>query len=235
MADYYTEASFIVPCSEEQASVAIEALTHIDGECTEFARTVISEHKDEAFAPKESIIRHCFQNHPDRNNDSFSLEWDFTLENYPDGLWIHAGESINTEHAAIFTQAVLIAFDLPYLVEIQAAHTSNKQRTDAFGGHACVVSKDHIRWNDLCDFLEAERKAHEEREQYFVCNIKNIKNGKYEYGHCFLMKCSGSDDPEKRLDEIFVNYLGESNKKGESLSEITPLEFKVMQTHLSVF
>ncbi|TDB43236.1 hypothetical protein [Photorhabdus luminescens] len=234
MSDYYTEASFIVPCSGEQASVAIEALTHIYSECTEFARTVISEHKDEVFDPKESIIRHCFQNHPDRNDDSFSLEWDFILDKHPYGLWIHAGESINTEHAAIFTQAVLIAFYLPHLVEIQAAHTCSKQRTDAFGGHTCIVSKDHIRWNDLCDFLEAERKAHKESEKYFVCNITEVKC-EYEYGHYFLMKCSRNDDPEKRLNEILVNYSGEDNKKGKSFSEITPLEFKVMQAHLNVF
>lgn len=247
MANYYTEASFIIPCSAVQAEEAMEAFQHIDGECSDFAKQIIAKNNDDIFEPEDLIIRECFQHHPDREDDGYSLGWDFSVEAVSDGLWIHTDESINTEHAAIFTQAVLRAFDLPCLVEILAAHTCSKQRTDAFGGHACVVTKDNIRWADFHDFMEAERKSHTGNERYFMCDITEV-NGEYEYTSQFLMKCSGQDDPEHRLDEIFVSYRGDGDKESDSfvwydcgtaaknpnMNEITPYEFKVMQAHLSV-
>ncbi|MEE8058384.1 MAG: hypothetical protein V3T17_11200 [Pseudomonadales bacterium] len=249
MADYYTEASFIIPCSEEQAATAINALDHINGELSECAELAILKADSEELSHEENIIRHCFFNHPeqDESNSVKELDWYFNVETCDEGLWVYTNESINTEQAAIFTQSVLTGFELSSLVEIKAAHTCSKQRTDAFGGHACVVSKDHIRWDGLYEFLEAERKAHAECERYYVCRITEV-NGEYEHGSRFLMKCVGNDDPEKRLDDIFVGYRGEGVKEDEDfvrypdgiaaknpcMSEITPYEFKVMQPHLSV-
>lgn len=249
MANYYTEASFIIPCSQEQAAIAIDALEHINGEFTEVAEAAIFKTDGMELTPEEKLIRHCFFNHPeqDKDNSNKELDWYFNIQWCNEGLWVYTVESINTEHAAIFTQAVLFSFNLPSIVQIQAAHTCSKQRTDAFGGHACIVTKDHIRWHVLYDFLEAERKAHSDNVRYFMCDITEV-NGEYEYTSHFLMKCSGQDDPEQRLDEIFVSYRGDGDKESDSfvwydcgtaaknpnMSEITPYEFKVMQAHLSV-
>ncbi len=249
MADFYTLASFIIPCSEEQAATAVNALELINGEVTEFAEAAILKTDGEVLTPEEKIIHHCFFNHPDQDKDNSikNLNWSFNTGFCSEGLWVYTDESIDTEQAAIFTQAVLLSFNLPSIVEIQAAHTCSKQRTDAFGGHACIVTKDHIRWNELYSFLEAERKAHRDNERYFVCEITEV-NGEYEYTSHFLLKCSGDDDPDQRLNEIFVSYRGDGSKEGDSfvwfdsgtaaknpcMSEITPYEFKVMQTHLSV-
>ncbi len=247
MADYYTEASFVIPCSKEEAETAAEAVQYIDEKYTDFVKQIISKKKDDIFNPMDLIIWECFHNHPDREDDGDSLEWVFSVEIVSDGLRVYADDSINTEHAAVFTQAVLNAFNIPYLVEISAAHTCSEQLSDAFGGHACIVTKDYIRWSDFHDFMEAERKAHKDRERYFMCDLTEF-NGEYEYTSHFLMKCLGKDDPEQRLNEIFVNYRGDGNKerdgtvwyscgtgaKNPNLSEITPYEFKVMQAYLSV-
>lgn len=142
---------------------------------------------------------------------------------------------------------MLLAFDLLSLIEIKAAHTCSKPRTDGFGGHACIVTKEAIRWSSLHDFLNAESAAHEKSERYFMCDLIEI-NGEYEYASHFLMKCAKDDDPDQRLDNIFINYRGKSDKesddfvwyesgtaaKNPSMTEITPYEFNLMQSHLSV-
>lgn len=249
MADYYTEASFIIPCSAEQATTAVQVMGHLRDEESELVELAINKSDTDEFTPEETIIRHCFFSHPDQDA-SYSvkeLDWSFSLETHSDGLWVYTDETINTEQAAIFTQAVLRAFDLPSLVEIEAAHTCSKQRTDAFGGHACVVTKDFIRWDGLYEFLEAESKAHSGQEKYFLCHITEV-NGEYEYTSHFLMKCTGNEDPEKRLDSIFVGYRDQGDKEGDDfvwypdglaakdpcMTEIPPLEFKIMQRHLGV-
>ena len=62
------------------------------------------------------------------------------------------------------------------------------------------------------------------------------------------MACSAEDDPEKRLDVIFVNCRGNGDKESDDfvwycdgtaaknpcMTEITPHEFQVMQSYLSV-
>lgn len=249
MANYYTEASFVIPCTADQAAIAINSLDHITDQFTDYADLAVFKADSEKLSPEELFIRHCFFNHPEQEPDNSikNLSWEFAVEPTGEGLWVHADESINTEHAALFTQAVLKAFDLHSLVVIEAAHTCSKARTDAFGGHACVVSKDFIRWDGLADFVNAEIKAHESGERFYMCEITEV-NGEYEYPCRFLMKCSVEDDPEERLNDIFVNYRGEGDKESDDfvwycdgtaaknpcMNEITPYEFKVMQSHLSV-
>lgn len=249
MADYYTLASFVIPCSQEQAQKSIEALQHIDGETTDYADLAIWKADSEPLEPEEIIIRHCFIRHPDQSKDlsEKELHFDFSVEPCIEGLWVKSDESINTEVAAIFTQAVLMAFDLPHRVDIQAAHTCSKMRTDAFGGHAAVVTKDSIRFDGLHRFLEAESQAHDKQERYFFCKITE-QAGEPEFEIQFLMTCTSDQQPEQRLDDIFVNFRGEGEKDGDNfvwfesntaaknprLKEITPLEFSVMKEHLSV-
>src|SRR5690554_6152355 len=217
MADYYTNASFIIPCTEVQAEEALEALKHIRGELSQFAKEVIEKPSDQLSTAKEKIILSCFQEHPDQDPeyDLEDLEWNFNAEKGGTGIWIYENESINTEHAAIFTQAVLNAFDLPHLVGIEAAHTCSKPRLDGFGGHACVVTKDDIRWSDFQEFLTAEHEAHQNNEAYFYCTITEI-NGENEYRKDFLLRCSNSSSAEERLDEIFVSFRGPGEKEGDN-------------------
>lgn len=249
MANYFIKASFIIPCNADQSAIAIKSLEHIRDQATDYANTNLSKSGSEDLSPEERITHHCFFNHPEQeSNDAMGgLDWKFAVEPAEEGLWVYADNSINTEHAAIFTQAVLKAFDIPSLVVIEAAHTCDQDKVDGFGGHACVVSKDFIRWGGLADFINTETKAHEGGERFYMCEITEV-NGEYEYPRIFLMKCSAEDDPEDRLDDVFANHRGGGEQEGADfiwysdgtsakdpcMKEITPYEFKVMESHLSV-
>ncbi|MDI5832579.1 hypothetical protein OCF84_21335 (plasmid) [Shewanella xiamenensis] len=250
MANFYTEASFIIPCNSAQAAIAINSLVHITDQFSDFAELAVFKADSEKLSPEELIIRHCFFNHPEQEKDNSlkELPWAFDVKPSEDGLWVHANESMNTEHAAVFTQALLNAFNLPSLVVIEAAHTCSKASTFAFGGHACVVSKDFIRWHGLTDFVNAEMDAHRDGERFYMCMFTEV-NGETENINRFLMKCSTEDDPEKRLDYIFVNNRGAGGEKESDdfvwycdgtaaknphMNEITPYEFKAIEKYFSV-
>lgn len=124
----------------------------------------------------EIIVRHCVLNHPFRNVSDIpeDLDWHFDGEKCPEGFLINSDlGDFNSEHGALFAQAALIAFDRNELIEFKIAFTcSNLKRPDGFGGAACVVSKDFIRWTGLHNFLEAERTAFAEKMNYFFVNLQ---------------------------------------------------------------
>jgi len=252
MADYYTLASFQIPCTPDQAEIALEGLGMVDG--WELDRSLLEplmKDGDSDLSAKEIIAKHCMENHPDYDyfvqKQTDELEWQFYASADDDGIWIRHDESINTEHAAIFTQAVLKAFDLPNMVEIKAAHTCGKPRLDAFGGHAAVVTKDGISWCSLHDFLEKERTAHERGNRFFFCTLTKV-NGQYEYDSHFLMQCGADEDADAKLEHIMIGYRGEGkmtedgyvecgdgmqvNFKG--MTEIDPVAFATMNRFLVI-
>lgn len=252
MARYYTEASFIIPCDDKQANIALEALDYLVTEsnfATNVFKGLIAKPNDATLDPVQKIVRHCYLGHPDLDEDSpeEELEFRFYAQNQlGKGIWIFDTESFNTEHAAIFTQAVLSAFNLPAMVSIQASHSASKPQLDAFGGHAAVVTKDFIRWHTLRDFVNAEESAHEGQERYFVCSVTEV-NGELEYPNRFLMRCEGNESPLEKMKAIFLNYRGEGAfdsdeviwypakglaVKKPNYEEITPLEYAVMDKYL---
>ena len=84
-------------------------------------------------------------------------------------------------------------------------------------------------------------------ERYFMCEITEI-NGEYEYPSKFLMKCEADQDPDSKLDKIFVTYRGEGDKESDDFvwyddgtaakdpeyNEINLLEFNVMKEYLTI-
>jgi len=189
-----------------KASLAIDALNELTPEITEYARSVIEKTEDSSFTEKEQLIRFCYFNHPEYNEghvDEDEFYWKFDVSVDDDGVWIRSDQSINTDHAAIFTQSILTLFDLDQLIVINASHTCSKPRLDAFGGHSVVVTKESIRWSDGLQFIESEQKAHDNKENYYFCEITEI-NGEYEYRSHFLMTCKLDESPEERLDNIFL-------------------------------
>lgn len=248
MSDYYTQACFVIPCNTEQAELAIKALDHLKGESKEYVELVIFKADSEISDALDKIIRHCVFNHPEYKEEPLeTLMWELDAEVCDEGICVSPDESINTDHASVFTQAILVAFDLPHLVEITAARVCSCMEVDAFGGIAIVVSKDMYRWQDAREFLEAEREAHKEKARYFFCGITE-ENEASEYPRHFLLKCTGTECPEQKLDDIFTNLRGAGKKEGENfvwfsgglsakdpyMSEISPAEFMVMKNYLSV-
>ncbi len=66
------------------------------------------------------------------------------------------------------------------MIEFKIAFTcSNLKRPDGFGGAACVVSKDFIRWTGLHNFLEAEQTAFAE-DELLLCEFTEVV-GELEY------------------------------------------------------
>ena len=254
MANHYIQASFMIKCTREQADIATGALSEVstyDDEMSDWAKSVIKRAADDTFTLKETILRECFFNHPDQSDDigahdhSSELFWDFDAVVEDDGIWVSADESINTDHAAIFTSAVLKAFEIDDLVVIEAAHTCSKPQLDAFGGHAVVVSKDHIEWDSTQQFIAAERQANKDEARYYYCGITEV-NGEYEYTSNFLMKCIGEKTEDERLNEILLGYRGDGEEdeigrviypgglgaQDASSQKITPHEYQMMSKYL---
>ncbi|MGE0973271.1 hypothetical protein ACQFN5_29215 (plasmid) [Klebsiella sp. WOUb02] len=88
------------------------------------------------------------------------------------------------------------------MIEFKIAFTcSNSKRPDGFGGAACVVNKDSIRWAGIQDFLEAERTAFAENMDYFFCEFAEVV-GELEYPVSFILRCPANVNAAQRFDEI---------------------------------
>ena len=255
MADYYTEASFIIPCTDTQADIALAALKHLENEESAYlnmmAKKEIKAEKNSTPDKMSEIIRHCLENHPEQGREHLTIEldWEFSAIKNKKGIWLHNDECINTEHAAIFAQAVLNAFNIDEAVVINASHTCSRPVVDSFGGHSVVITKNSMRFHGLHDFVDAELKAHHNKESHYLCEITEV-NGEYEYPDKFLMICRGEEDPDEKLEGIFNSYRGEGYKnpddeytvwfsdnlaaKNPEYTKITPMEYKTMSAYLTV-
>ncbi len=197
--------------------------------------------------PTESILTHCCENHPEAGA-GFSLGWDFDLsiEEEIDGFFIAPDDDINTEHAALFTQAVLKAFDLDVQIPILASHTCSRHEVGAYGGHACVITKDKIAWAGLLDFVEAEKRAHARGERYFACS-QTTRINEYLFKEHYLMVCDVEADPEACHEYIFTNWRSDGEViDGEAeyadgcfgsdawMEEISSLEFERLKMFIPV-
>lgn len=251
MADYYSESAFIIGVNPEQSAILLEAMNELFEPDDDFIQKLISSENTGGLSEVERIVRHCVLNHPDRTVNEFSedCDWSFFGDECPEGFLVHSDAgNFNSEHAALFAQAALIAFDRNELIEFKIAYTcSNSKRTDGFGGAACVVSKDFIRWTGLHSFLEAERIAFAENVNYFFCEFTEVV-GELEYPVTFILRCPASVNAAQRYEEIQLNYrnggeryanggiqfsAGSAIKKA-SMKPVTPDEVRVMKTYLNV-
>lgn len=197
------------------------------------------------------MVRHCVLNHPDRTVGEVleDCDWSFDGEICPEGFLVHRDcGNFNSEHAALFAQASLIAFGRNELLEFQISYSSNNfRRTDGYGGAACVVSRDFIRWTGNHDFLESERTAFKEHMRYYFCSFIEV-NRELEYPVTFILRCPTTVNAAQRFDAILLNYRcgGEMNADGEIhyssgsaiknavLKPVTPYEYQVMKDYLTV-
>jgi hypothetical protein len=254
MTNYYTKAAFTIPCSEHQAQLALmvlEKLKESPGECITIS---LSSAAAEGASRSDVMIRHCMLNHPDPDD----ILWDFDARLYdtsendgerPSGLMIYSDDTMSVDSAAIFTQAMLIAFDIDAFVDIQAAYTCDEEEIDTYGGFTQVVTKRFIHCDDAGQFITAEKTAYELREKYYACHFFESCND-HEYNTHFLMKCGSAVDAKDRLDFIMKTYRERSETREHTedtayfvggalaklckMTEITPLEFSVMKKYLNV-
>lgn len=250
-----SSSSVVVPCTREQAMIAIDALEQIDETVSDEAQAALDKPDDATLTPKESIIRDCFHFHPFQfeDNGNRDLRWFFAHECHEDGLWIGDLEDFDGDEAAVFIRAVLKAFDSPELVEISESRELRKDAeskatmADEYGGRCGVVTKDYIRWGEEDAFVSAERQAHQNNQRYYFCSFTEVK-GCHEFTSNALMTCDGDTDAHERFDAIKLAYRGEGEElpSGEidfsdgvlltnwDFDAITPEQFAIMSQRLSV-
>lgn len=251
MSHFIEHVSFIIPCTQEQAEIALRALCGISGELDEDATDAISKPESDDLDAEERIVRHCYFNHSEQSctNDVTELEWRFVAEKNPAGIWVYSTDSFNPSDASVFSQAVLRAFDLPDLVEINVAHISTRLRVNCCGGSAFAVTKDTIR--ELCttDFLYQERLAVLGKERYFIGKVAEV-NGGYQHQSQFIYKVVGEQCQDARFREIMLAFHDEGRVSGDdadmvtfpggisavkvSLEELPPNDFMAMAQYLPV-
>lgn len=156
MANYYTQASFIIPLTAEQTVFAVKVL-----ECFLDEKIDLTKRHKTKVARAYDIAVFRLARKLAKSVDEYEVHNQyigFSFQAQPNGLWISHDESINTDNAAIFTQCLLKHFDIDGYVAIEAAHTCDKARLDGFGGHALFITKKHIRWVSTYEWIESQAR-----------------------------------------------------------------------------
>jgi len=258
MADYYSEAAFIIPLKSDLADMALRALAIFDGEIPEqfLSKCALDEERISELPPFEQLVTRLIKMHPDyvgtvalKGNALHELVWSFRTEKQDDGLLLTHEDTFNADHAAAFTEAILKTFDLDLVVTFEVAHLASKPLLDAYGGLGVAVTKDGARYAGTYDFTIAEQDAVANKERYYQGNLVEV-NGEYEYGSEFLFVCRDGEDPDKKFDDIMIDFRGDGEftdenhyyvqtsdglaiKKG-GFQRIPPAEFKVLKKYLAV-
>lgn len=222
MANYYTHASFTLECSTDQAKIAENAfnlLLNIDENAEEVIKEILKKDilKLTSF---ESIIRHCFLNHEfqneSQNNFDLSWEFEFVIDEY--GIWISHSESICISEAALFTQAILLAFSLNVQILISFANICSQPRVDGFGGGCCIVSMSDIKFDHNNTFVLSEQYAFENKYKFYIRKITGIHPNMNNNLELITMQ------------ENSTSSINDSNP--ENFTEITPLEYEILKRYL---
>jgi len=252
MPNHYSQSSFIIELTTEQTQAAIEAFEKLKDPIFEeqgTAREVASQIIDESADATTRIISHTVKNHPDIGCEDLEyLDFGFSVEADENGLCIFGEDSFDSDHAAVFAQAILKTFGLPDLVLFEVAHSCSRPLPDSFGGHSVAVTKDSIRFNGALVFREAEYVAHQEQCRYFFCKVKEV-NGDIDYDVKFLMRVGHDQDKDEAFADIVANFRDDNATLSEgptaensdgtlvtglSMTEIEPIEFHTMKKYLSV-
>ena len=152
MANNYTEASFMIPCTHAQATMACYWLNLLgeqtDSAVMESIRPIIED-------DTETVYEYMWQNAikilrdmpQEGRNEWFDGYWsagfDYTV--CTDGIWItDNGETIDSEAVDMFIATVLDFFNSDEVVCYSVADTCSKKRLDEFGGIAVAVSRNGV-------------------------------------------------------------------------------------------
>lgn len=154
MANYYTEASFILPLTSEQLTFAFNVLECVQDDEIDLRKKHKTTKARSYDSSVYSVAKKFAKSNNDYEADYFSLGFDFS--SIEEGLWISYEENINTERAALFCHLILKHFDSNNHVAISASHTCSKPRLDAFGGHAAFVTKKGVKWMSTDCWLNSQ-------------------------------------------------------------------------------
>lgn len=245
MANNYTQASFTILCSQEQAQMALDAIAYDTDTDVSEGDHLLSKPASEC-SLTELLVLGIIQNHPECDpfeptfgqpespEDNYELE--LKAEITGSGLAISHDESINLDHAIAVTTAVLSVFNLPEMVTINAAFVCDRPRENEFGGATIVVTKDTHHYEEGFNFSRLMNEAHDAGVQYALVKV-NQYNHENTYTECYLMSCKASESPydvaRHRLasdestsddpDEDGVIILSEEDNTSMALHSVTEL------------
>ena len=201
MANNYTQASFTILCSQEQAQMALDAIAYVTDTDVAEGEHLLSKPVSEC-SLTELLVLGIIQNHPECDpfeptfGQSESPEDNYELEIKAEitgkGLAICHDESINLDHAIAVTTAVLSVINLPEMVTINAAFVCDRPRENEFGGATIVVTKDTHHYEEGFNFSRLMNEAHDAGVQYALVKV-NQYNHEYTYTQCYLMSCKKSE------------------------------------------
>lgn len=140
------ENSLTVPCTHNQADIAINALAHIDYGLSHIAAEAITEDNEYYLSELYQIIRECYSNHPDQSKDKERtfLQWDFSIRSDQMGLILTYDQNELTESLAVFVQALLKVYQMPQTILIPTKTHTTQNRTKGQRKQVVCVSANHI-------------------------------------------------------------------------------------------
>lgn len=199
MANDYTSASFLIPCSAEQATIAQEAITFIVEASPDAGNALLTKSPD-TLTELEKLITRIVLTHPevvDRRNPTFKqvpypevrLRLELEMEITEDGLVIFHEESIDMDAVIALTRAILSVFELPCMVEISAAFCCE----DEFGGVDVVVTAQGHDCLNRYRYLQTMQQAHLDEVKYALCNVMHYQNER-SIPASYLLTCKVTDD-----------------------------------------
>jgi hypothetical protein len=154
MANYYTEASFIIPLNQEQTEFALNVLECVEDERIDFNKAhknlAAKRFKADVYKNAKKLALYLGDYEPGMGYVGFKAEPE---EN---GLWVSHYETICTQTASYFVHLLLKHFNLDICISIEASHTCSKARLDAFGGHAVFVTKKSIKGSSTSQWLQKQ-------------------------------------------------------------------------------
>ncbi|MCG0456549.1 hypothetical protein L6R44_10575 [Enterobacter cloacae complex sp. ECC445] len=202
MANNYTSASFLIPCTLEQATIVECAIDFITEGAVDVGNALLKESPDSLTLLQKLIVR-IVQEHPefDSQDPSFTypgcpdenLLLELATEATASGLMVFHNESIDVDVAIGLTRAVLAVFELPHMVQISAAFTCDSPRLDEFGGVNVVVNAQGYKYLDRHRFLQTMQKAHQDGLKHALCSIVH-HNGSDKIEASYLMTCKSTED-----------------------------------------
>lgn len=257
MANNYTQASFNIPCSIEQAIMAQEAITFITEADIAEGELLLSKPLDNC-SLLEILILSIIKNHPDYDpkeptfgqpsypEDNYQIELETEVSS--NGLAVYHGESLDLDHAIALTTAILSVFNLPHMVTITAAFTCSKPNIDEFGGMTIVVTKDSFEYQDGQQFAQQMNKAHKDGIKYALCKVTH-ENGDNSYTVSYLMHCKASEiaqdvaliqlasicEYEPDDGYFLINEAANMSYSLDLVTELSPMDYDMMSKHLPSF
>lgn len=151
MTDYYTQFSYGVKVSDDEAKWADTYLRRLDalGDWDENVKGIAltpSEQKD----PCAKAV----------HADGVQFEWKIEREGADefDTLWVMAQDHGSSDHAALFLQQFLKKWHPTGFILLGWAATCSKMEPGAFGGGAIAITATALRFSSSFDWCDKERK-----------------------------------------------------------------------------